>query len=139
MPPPESFWIRRQAPSLGDFEDLARRAFAELPEQFRQLVGDVGFVIANFPEDSVLDHFGLDSPYDLLGLFHGVGMAHGPATPPTGLMPNRIWLYRRPILEYWAENEDSLYEIVKHVLIHEIGHHLGLSDEDMEAIEAAEP
>jgi predicted Zn-dependent protease with MMP-like domain len=136
MHAPEEFWRHRHAPSLDDFEALASRAFSELPEEFRKLTGDVSFAVADFPEDAVLDHLGLESPYDLLGLFHGVGMAHGPATPFTGMMPNRIWLYRRPILEYWAEHDDTLYDIVKHVLIHEIGHHFGLSDEDMEAIEA---
>ena len=136
MQPTQSFWVQRQAPSLDDFEDLARRAFAELPEGFRQLTGDITFAVADFPEDPVLDELGLESPYDLLGLFHGVGIAHGPAVPQTGMMPNRIWLYRRPILDYWTEHDDTLYEIVKHVLIHEIGHHFGLSDEDMEAIEA---
>ena len=138
MQPFESFWVQRQAPTLDDFEALARRAFSELPDDFRQLTGDLSFAVADFPEESVLDHFGLESPYDLLGLFHGVGMAHGPAVPQTGMMPNRIWLYRRPILEYWAEHDDTLYEIVRHVLVHEIGHHFGLSDDDMEAIEAAE-
>ena len=91
----------------------------------------------NFPEDDVLDDLDLESPFDLLGLFQGVGLAHASATAATGAMPNRIWLYRRPILDYWAEHEETLDAIVTHVLIHEIGHHFGLSDDDMEAIEAA--
>jgi predicted Zn-dependent protease with MMP-like domain len=125
------------APGLDDVEALARQAFAALPERFRALVGDIGFAVAEFPEDDVLDELDLDSPFDLLGLFEGVGMAHAPATPGTGVMPNRIWLYRRPILDYWAEHEETLGAIVTHVLVHEIGHHFGLSDDDMEAIEAA--
>ena len=80
---------------------------------------------------------GLESPFDLMGLFEGVGRAQDGAVPQTGQMPNRVWLYRRPILDYWAESEDTLGEIVTHVLIHEIGHHFGFSDEDMEAIEDA--
>ena len=79
----------------------------------------------------------MDSPFDLLGLFHGVGLAHASATPPTGAMPNRIWLYRRPILDYWAEHDETLGAVISHVLIHEIGHHFGLSDDDMDAVEAA--
>jgi len=79
----------------------------------------------------------LDSPFDILGLFEGIGLAHDSATEQTGRLPNRIWLYRRPILDYWAEHEETLGAIVSHVLIHEIGHHFGLSDDDMEALEAS--
>ncbi len=132
-----SFWARRQAPSLDDLELLAGEAFTSLPEGFRALAGDASLGVAEFPEDDVLEELGLESPFDLLGLFHGIGMAQASATPATGAMPNRIWLYRRPILDYWAEHEETLGAIVSHVLIHEIGHHFGLSDEDMEAIEAA--
>ena len=78
----------------------------------------------------------LDSEYDLLGLFQGVGLPFR-SEAVSGQMPNMIWLYRRPILDYWAEHDDSLGAIVTHVLVHEIGHHFGLSDEDIEAIEAA--
>jgi predicted Zn-dependent protease with MMP-like domain len=124
------------APSLDDFEALAAAAFAELPEEFRALVGDVSFAVAEFPPDDVLDELGIESPFDLLGLFHGVGLAHASAVPPTGAMPNRVWLYRRPILDYWAEHDETLGAIITHVLIHEIGHHFGLSDDDMDEIES---
>jgi predicted Zn-dependent protease with MMP-like domain len=130
-------WNRRQAPTLEDFEVLAREAFAELPQAFRQRVGEVTFMVADFPDDDVVDHLEAESPFDILGLFEGVGMAHASATPRTGEMPNRIWLYRRPILDYWSEHEETLGAIVSHVLVHEIGHHFGLSDEDMEEIEEA--
>jgi predicted Zn-dependent protease with MMP-like domain len=129
-------WTDRQAPSLDDIEILARRAFEALPHAFRQLVGQVGFAVTEFPDDEVVRHMELESPFDVLGLFHGVGLAHAPATAPTGRMPNRIYLYRRPILDYWAEHEETLGAIVTHVLVHEIGHHFGLSDDDMDAIEA---
>ena len=127
----------RRAPSLEDFTAMGQAAFARLPEEFRALAGDVVFAVAEFPEDEVVDHLGAESPFDILGLFEGVGMAHRDAVPLTGTMPNRIWLYRRPILDYWAEHDECLEDIVAHVLVHEIGHHFGLSDEDMEAIEAA--
>jgi predicted Zn-dependent protease with MMP-like domain len=130
-------WSARQAPSLEDFETLARDAFVALPEAFRRLAGDVRFAVAEFPDDDVVEELEAESPFDILGLFEGVGMAHASAVPATGEMPNRIWLYRRPILDYWAEHEETLGAIVTHVLIHEIGHHFGLSDDDMEAIEAA--
>ena len=129
-------WAEQLAPSLADIETLAGHAFEELPPAFRELVGDIGFFVADFPDDEVLKELGLESPFDVLGLFHGVGLAHSLAVPPTGAAPNRIWLYRRPILDYWAEHDETLGAIVTHVLIHEIGHHFGLSDEDMEAIEA---
>jgi predicted Zn-dependent protease with MMP-like domain len=137
MLPAGDSWEGRQAPTLDDFEALARRAFAGLPESFRALVGDVTFAVAEFPEDDVLSELDIESPFDLLGLFQGVGLAHASATAPTGAMPNRIWLYRRPIIDYWAEHEETLGAVVTHVLIHEIGHHFGLSDEDMETVEAA--
>jgi predicted Zn-dependent protease with MMP-like domain len=125
------------APSLDDLEMLARSAYAALPDEFRTLVGDIQFRVTEFPEADVLADLSIESEFDILGLFHGIGLAHDAATPVTGRLPNMIWLYRRPILDYWAENEETLGSIVTHVLVHEIGHHFGLSDDDMEAIEAA--
>jgi predicted Zn-dependent protease with MMP-like domain len=130
-------WAPRQAPSLDDLESLAANAFAALPDEFRRLTGEMEIRVADFPDREALDELGLESEFDLLGLFQGTGLAHGPATAYTGQMPNRVWLYRRPILDYWAEHEEALGSIVTHVLIHEIGHHFGLSDDDMETIEAA--
>ena len=85
----------------------------------------------------MLDDLGAESEFDILGLFQGVGLAQDDAVGHTGQMPNRVWLYRRPILDYWAEHEETLGAVVSHVLVHEIGHHFGLSDDDMEAIEAS--
>jgi predicted Zn-dependent protease with MMP-like domain len=133
----DAFWGDRLAPGLDELEQIARRAFDDLPKRFRALAGEVTFAVAEFPDDDALEELELESPFDLLGLFHGIGMTDAPATAPTGAMPNRIWLYRRPILDYWAEHEETLGAIVSHVLVHEIGHHFGLSDDDIEAIEAA--
>jgi predicted Zn-dependent protease with MMP-like domain len=130
-------WAESQAPSLDDIAVIARASFAALPQDFRRLAGDIQFRVAEFPEEAVLDDLDIESEFGILGLFQGVGLAHDAATPHTGQMPNMIWLYRRPILDYWAENEETLGAIVSHVLVHEIGHHFGLSDDDMEAIEAA--
>lgn len=135
--PPGLNWSAAEAPSLADFESLANAAFAALPEKFRKLTGDVQIRIADFPEDDVIKDMRLESEFDILGLFQGVGLAHDAVAAETGRLPNMIWLYRRPILDYWAEHDDTLGAIVTHVLIHEIGHHFGLSDADMEALEAA--
>ena len=129
-------WSDTQAPSLDDIETIAQASFAALPDTFRKLCGDIEFRVSEFPEDDVLDDLGAESEFDILGLFHGVGLAQDDAAGHTGRLPNRIWLYRRPILDYWAEHEETLGAVVGHVLVHEIGHHFGLSDDDMEAIEA---
>jgi len=126
-----------QAPSLDDIEAIARDAFAALPEHFRALTGEVLIRVTDFPEEDVLRDLGIESEFDILGLFQGIGLAHDSAVAHTGQMPNMIWLYRRPIIDYWAEHEEALGAVVSHVLVHEIGHHFGLSDDDMEAIEAA--
>jgi predicted Zn-dependent protease with MMP-like domain len=129
-------WTELQAPSLEDFEQMAAAAFAGLPAEFRALVGDVPCVVTDFPDDETIAEMALESEFDILGLFRGVGMPQGAASPVTGQLPNQIWLYRRPILDYWAEHEETLGAIVTHVLVHEIGHHFGFSDDDMDAIEA---
>ena len=122
------------APSLADIESLAAEAFEELPAAFRLLCGNVIITVEDFPTVDVLDSMDAE-PFDLLGLFHGVGLAHDQAVPETGRFPNMVFLYRRPILDYWSEHDETLGAIVSHVLVHEIGHHFGLSDAGMEAIE----
>jgi predicted Zn-dependent protease with MMP-like domain len=127
------------APSLTDIEEIAARAFEGLPAAFRDLCGDIVFRVDDFPTDDVLDELKAETPFDILGLFQGLGLAHDQAVPESGRMPNMIFLYRRPILDYWAEHAETLEAVVAHVLIHEIGHHFGLSDADMAAIEARTP
>jgi predicted Zn-dependent protease with MMP-like domain len=128
-------WRRRAAPSLAQFEAMAADAYARLPAQFRALCEDLVIRVDDFPSAEVMHAMRLDSEFDLLGLFQGVGLPFR-SEAVSGQMPNMIWLYRRPILDYWAEHEESLRAIVTHVLVHEIGHHFGLSDDDMAAIEA---
>jgi predicted Zn-dependent protease with MMP-like domain len=130
-------WSGLKSPSLADFEELAEAAFAALPVSFRRLCEGVAIRIDDFPDDETLREMGCASSFDLLGLFRGVGLAQGAATLDSGQLPNMVWLYRRPILDYWAENEETLGHLVTHVLVHEIGHHFGLSDDDMDAIETA--
>jgi predicted Zn-dependent protease with MMP-like domain len=130
-------WSSLEAPSLAELEDLAEAAFRRLPNAFRRLCEGVVIRVEDFPDEDTLRELDCESEFDLLGLFRGIGLAQGAATLQSGQFPNMVWLYRRPILDYWAEHEETLGHIVTHVLVHEIGHHFGLSDEDMEAIEAA--
>jgi len=125
-----------KAPSLAELEILAGEIFRNLPKQFRDLCTDVVIQVDDFPTDDVLKTMRAETEFDLLGLFRGVGLPFRSESAPVQ-MPNMIWLYRRPILDYWAEHNDTLGDIVRHVLIHEIGHHFGLSDAAMEAIELA--
>jgi predicted Zn-dependent protease with MMP-like domain len=128
-------WRLARAPSLDEIEALAAAAFRRLPQRFRQLCGNLVIRVEDFPADDVIEEMGLESEFDLLGLFHGVGLPFQSESAPVQ-MPNLIWLYRRPILDYWAEHDETLGKIVTHVLLHEIGHHFGFSDEDIAAIEA---
>jgi predicted Zn-dependent protease with MMP-like domain len=135
MDRPKDLWRGLKAPSLAEFEDLAETAYARLPARFRKLCEHVIIRVEDFPAEDVLEEMNLESPFDLLGLFTGIGFAQGAAVDETGKLPNMVHLYRRPILDYWAEHDETLATIVTHVLVHEIGHHFGLSDEDMERIE----
>ncbi len=128
-------WARKHAPSLEEIEALALAAYAGLPDEFRRLSGDIRFHVADFPEDQIVEAMDLESPFDILGLFEGRPVAEA-TVAQTGELPNPILLYRRPIIDYWAEHAEALGDLVSHVLIHEIGHHFGLSDDDMERIEA---
>ena len=126
-----------QAPTLADFETLAHAAYESLPDTFRALCEGVVIRVDDFPDDETLKEMDCETEFDLLGLFRGVGLAQGGGLMQTGQFPNMVWLYRRPLLDYWAEHEETLGHLITHVLVHEIGHHFGLSDDDMEAIEAA--
>ena len=129
-------WRPVKAPSLAEFEVLADDVYRSLPKEFRDLCKNMVIRIDDFPSRDVLRRMGIRSPFGLLGLFHGVGLPFRSESAPMQ-MPNMIWLYRRPILDYWADHDETLGAIIKHVLIHEIGHHFGLSDDDMHAIENA--
>jgi predicted Zn-dependent protease with MMP-like domain len=129
-------WRPVTAPSLVDFEILASAVFRALPQKFRDLCEGLVIRIDDFATDEVLDDMEIEDPFDLMGLFQGVGLPFRSESAPVQ-MPNMIWLYRRPILDYWAEHDEMLGAVVAHVLVHEIGHHFGLSDDDMAAIEQA--
>lgn len=123
------------APDLDLLEALARAAVERLPAQFRQYLDGIVMRVDDWPDEETLDEMGAESAYDLLGLYRGFHVGESESVP-TGAMPNMIFLYRRPIIDYWAETGESLEHVVTHVLVHEVGHHFGLSDETMERIEA---
>jgi predicted Zn-dependent protease with MMP-like domain len=133
--PSVELWDWR-APTAADIDELAHAAYAGLPGNFRRLCEGLVIQVVDFPDEETLNEMEARSEFDLLGLFRGHGLSRRSAFGETGEMPNMIWLYRRPLLDFWCEGEDTLRSVVAHVLIHEIGHHFGLSDADMEAIEA---
>jgi predicted Zn-dependent protease with MMP-like domain len=128
-------WQTATAPSLADIETLAADAWDRLPAEFRNLCRDIVFRVEDFATDAVLEELEIESPFDLMGLYKGVSLDRK-SVMDQPLEPDMVFLYRRAILDFWAEGEEPLGHLVTHVLIHEIGHHFGLSDADMEAIEA---
>ena len=123
-----------RAPSLVEIEGLAARALASLPRRFKRHLGPVVIRVEDFPDAETESAMELDSPFDLLGLYRGVALPHKSISDPRPQL-DMIFLYRRPILDYWCESGEDLFLVVRHVLIHEIGHHFGFSDSDMERIE----
>ena len=127
-------WRMLMSPTLADIETLAQAAVERLPDQFRRHLGDVILKVEDFPDEAVIAEMELESEWGLLGLYWGrnVGMK---GDVPSGALPDMIFLYRRPLLDVWAESGESLEALVTHVLVHEVGHHFGLSDEAMDEIE----
>jgi predicted Zn-dependent protease with MMP-like domain len=124
------------APSLADFEIMADDALALIPGELRALAADVVIRVEDFPDEETQRDMELESPFDLLGLYCGVALTDKSVSDPGG-MPDMVFLYRRPILDYWVETGEDLIHLIRHVLIHEIGHHFGFSDADMDALEQA--
>ena len=123
------------APSLAELDTLAQRALATIPAALKRQLGPVVIRVEDFPDAETEEEMGLESPFELLGLYRGVALPHQ-SVSATRASLDMIFLYRRPILDYWVETGEDLYDVVRHVLIHEIGHHFGFSDEDMERIES---
>lgn len=129
---PPAAWL---PPSLDDFEDLAVAAWVTLPPHFQDMCGHLEIFVADFADQETLQALKLEDPFELTGVYMGVDLTQKSTTDP-GTEPDRVFLYRRPILDEWAHHGNvPLSELVAHVLVHEIGHHFGLSDEDMHAIE----
>ncbi len=125
------------APTLDDIERLARAALRRIPDPLRAHVEGVVMQVVEFPDDETMKDMELETPFDILGLYSGIPPGHKDGGA-IARQPDMIFLYRRPILDYWCETGEELAHVVRHVVIHEIGHHFGLSDEDMEALEEME-
>ena len=127
----------RMAPSLAEIEELAQRALGTIPRRLKKHLGRVVIQVEEFPDEEIEAAMGLESPFDILGLYRGVALPHK-SVSDTRPDLDMIFLYRRPILDYWCETGEDLAHLVRHVLIHEIGHHFGFSDEDMARIESSD-
>ena len=122
-------------PSLQDIVDLAERALAAIPERFTRHARRIAIVVEEMADDETLDAMGIESGYDLTGLYRGTPMSKASATDPSP-DPDMILLYREPILLEWIETGEDLYRLIHNVLVHELAHHFGFSDADIEALEA---
>ena len=123
-------------PSADEMETIARRALLSLPEPFAGHLRDVVLLIEEFADDETLDAMGIEDPFDLTGIYEGIPLTDR-SVDQSGTLPDKIRLFRRPILDEWAGGEDTLEHLIAHVLVHEVGHHFGLSDEQMHALEEA--
>ena len=126
----------RTPPTLADIEELANRALGIIPRRLKRHLGAVVIRVEDFPDEETEEAMGLDSPFDILGLYRGVALPRKSVGDPRPDV-DMIFLYRRPILDFWCETGEDLARLVRHVLIHEIDHHFGFSDDDMERIEAS--
>ena len=129
-------WRDAFSPSLEDIEQLARSAWDRLPSEFRAMCEDLVIRVDEFPTEDVLETMDAETPFDILGLYQGTSLDKK-SVGDLPREPDMVFLYRRPLLDYWAENEETLGHLVTHVLVHEIGHHFGFSDADMEGLEEA--
>ena len=128
-------WTTATAPTLADFEAMAQAAWNKLPSEFRSLAGDVVIRVEDFATDDILDELDIEDPFELTGLYQGVSLDKQSVSDVTR-EPEMVFLYRRAILDEWASGDEELGHLVAHVLVHEIGHHFGFSDDDMDAIES---
>jgi len=124
-------------PSIADLETIAAAAFAEVPEELRAYAVDVAIRVEDFPDEDTEREMELESPFDLLGLYQGIAIPSKSVADAQAAV-DIILLFRRPILDYWCETGEDLTALVRNVLIHEIGHHFGFSDDDMERLEEEE-
>jgi predicted Zn-dependent protease with MMP-like domain len=125
-------------PTSDEIEEIARAALKALPEPFKESLGDVVLLVEDFADDETLKSMGIEDPFELSGLYEGVPLTEQ-SVSQSGTLPETIRLFRRPILDEWAAGDDTLETLIAHVLVHEVGHHFGLSDDDMHALEDSVP
>lgn len=123
-----------RAPSAQQIEDIARATLASLPPEFAAHLGDVVLIVEDFADEETLDALGIKDPFELTGVYHGRPIGEK-SSMESGSLPDRIHLYRRAILDEWVERGEALDVLVRHIVIHEVGHHFGLSDDDMHRLE----
>ena len=121
-------------PSADEMEAIARATLRALPAPFAEHLGDVVLLVEDFADEETLSAMGIEDPFELTGIYEGVPLTER-SVEQSGTLPDRVRLFRRPILDEWADGNDTLEHLVAHVLIHEVGHHFGRSDEDMHALE----
>ncbi len=121
-------------PTLDEIEAIARAALAGLPEPFAAHLGSVVLEVQDLADEALLAEMGIDHPLDLTGVYEGVPLSER-SVEHSGTLPERIRLFRRAILDEWIEDGERLEHLIRHILIHEVGHHFGLSDDDMHALE----
>ncbi len=121
-------------PSIDDILEMAEQAFAAIPAELRDMVRGTAIVVEETADDEILEEMGIENPWELTGLYRGT-----PLTQKSVLdvpqEPDTILLFREPILLEWVETGEELFRLVRNVLIHEIGHHFGLSDADIDRLE----
>jgi predicted Zn-dependent protease with MMP-like domain len=132
--PSGSRWPGEKAPSTAEMEAIANSVYEALPKVLRDHVDNVMIRVSEFPDQDVLDELGIEGEYGLLGLYQGVSLDQK-SLGDVATAIDMIFLYRQPLLAYWCEMDETLDGLIRHVLIHEIGHHFGYSDVDMDAIE----
>jgi len=126
------------APDAAAIEELARRAIAAMPQPFRAHLDGIAIRIEDFADEAVLADLGIEDPWELTGLYEGRPLTEQ-SLWSSGELPPTIRLFRRPLLEEWVETGVALDDLISHVIVHEVGHHFGFSDDDMDAIEREGP
>lgn len=126
--------MREQAPTAAEIEALARQVLQRMPAPFAAHLANIVLVVEEFADEETLAELEIEDPFGLTGLYHGQPVGEKGSTQ-SGAMPDRIHLYRRPILDEWCDTGDTLKALITHVVVHEVGHHFGLSDKDMHALE----
>ena len=123
-----------RAPGIADIGEIAEAVIATIPEGLRRHAGNIVVQVVDFPDDDTQREMELESPFDLLGLYVGEALTERSVSAP-GIEPDLVLLFRRPLLDYWCESDAELADVVRYVLVHEIGHHFGYSDDEMDALQ----